>query len=717
PGCTSTTVTTTIPLTVTVRDTDGNGESGLPVYAFDGATYTGYHKTTNASGEATFTLPQGDYRFRADKNGTHFWSGEANHCTVPGCTSAAITVDSQALGTPAGGVASGYSLPDLSLMLLAPLAVLALGRRKRWQRWTTPVAGVLLVVAVVSSGTALADTPAVIPESGQMPQVRVSNPLEEQSSEAVTMPVNGLPLAPAPAAQPEPAPRAQSAGTITTRVITYTYDPLNRLTGAYYSTGESFEYAYDAVGNRTAMTETTALDETTVTTYTYDAANRLLISVSSGHPITYAWDARGNLVSDGTFTYAYNGAGRMVRAESVTATIVYTYNHSGLRVAQSVDGDATTFAWDWATGVPEMLRQGDNLYLVGHETLGEWDGATWAYHLPDALGSVRQAVDGAGAVTAAREWTLYGVEVGAAQPGLGYTGEWWDAQVGLQYLRARWYDAETGRFTRRDPWKGDTFRPVSLQSYLYANDNPLGYVDPTGAQSIETVLGWLRDKAEACYEAGDLDCVWNCYWALANGGSILGYRHASRHMFQFLYKKGDIVYPYRSTGGPEGENSGWIRRSPSVQGEIPKVEQRILRLIHTDARSGIRSGYVETSQFSVYPDRNTERDLYYAMNVFALWAETDYEIEGCYEVKVRPTYRFWDPYDWHEGLAAMGPVPGLAGFKDEWAAALHDAGLAEEYEISGYWLDPVKVYTFPSSWLALDVPPAPISVRPGRWSD
>jgi YD repeat-containing protein len=50
----------------------------------------------------------------------------------------------------------------------------------------------------------------------------------------------------------------------TTRVITYTYDPLNRLTGADYSTGEQFGYTYDEVGNRTVMT-----DATGVTTYTY----------------------------------------------------------------------------------------------------------------------------------------------------------------------------------------------------------------------------------------------------------------------------------------------------------------------------------------------------------------------------------------------------------------------------------------------------------------
>ena len=91
-------------------------------------------------------------------------------------------------------------------------------------------------------------------------------------------------------------------------------------------------------------------------------------------------------------------AGRLVRAESVTSTLVYTYNAAGLRIAQSANGDETTFAWDWASGVPELLRQGEPRYLVSHDTLGWHDGEAWIYPLPDALGSVRQTVDAAGAV-------------------------------------------------------------------------------------------------------------------------------------------------------------------------------------------------------------------------------------------------------------------------------------------------------------------------------
>jgi YD repeat-containing protein len=92
PGCESATVVVTFPVTVTVDDTDGLPKEGLPVYAFDGSTYTGFNDTTDVNGEVQFTLQQGDYRFRSDLNGTQFWSGEANHCTIPGCESANVVV-------------------------------------------------------------------------------------------------------------------------------------------------------------------------------------------------------------------------------------------------------------------------------------------------------------------------------------------------------------------------------------------------------------------------------------------------------------------------------------------------------------------------------------------------------------------------------------------------------------------------------------------------
>jgi hypothetical protein len=69
-------VTTTVPLTVTVLDTTESIQAGLAVYVFAGTTYTNYSQSTNASGQVVFTLPQGNYRFRADKGGSQSGSGD-----------------------------------------------------------------------------------------------------------------------------------------------------------------------------------------------------------------------------------------------------------------------------------------------------------------------------------------------------------------------------------------------------------------------------------------------------------------------------------------------------------------------------------------------------------------------------------------------------------------------------------------------------------------
>ena len=256
-------------------------------------------------------------------------------------------------------------------------------------------------------------------------------------------------------------------------------DPFNRLTSSDYSTDESFAYQYDAVGNRTVMTDTTD-----VHTYTYDAANRL----TSAGGVPYTWDARGNLTNDGVFTYTYNAAGRLARAESVTATIVYTYTAAGLRVAQSVDGDVTTFAWDLATPLAQVLATSDDvLNLYGLTRIGEVQGGEWNYLLPDAMGSVRQWTDSGGEVTYAAGYTPFGEKLwhtGSATSAWGYTGEWQDPSVGMVYLRARWYQPQTGRFAQPDPFPGLSTWPQTQDRYPYTANNPVLHTDPSGETFI-----------------------------------------------------------------------------------------------------------------------------------------------------------------------------------------------------------------------------------------
>jgi len=61
--------------------------------------------------------------------------------------------------------------------------------------------------------------------------------------------------------------------------------------------------------------------------------------------------------------------------------------------------------------------------------------------------------------------------------GFVFTGKQWDEDVELYYFNARWYDPETGRFITEDPIKD------GLLWFAYVNNNPMGFVDPTGLRA------------------------------------------------------------------------------------------------------------------------------------------------------------------------------------------------------------------------------------------
>ncbi|RLC19393.1 MAG: hypothetical protein DRI57_07180, partial [Deltaproteobacteria bacterium] len=73
-----------------------------------------------------------------------------------------------------------------------------------------------------------------------------------------------------------------------------------------------------------------------------------------------------------------------------------------------------------------------------------------------------------------------------------YTGEQYDPDAGLYYLRARYYSPGNGRFASQDSWQGRISDPVTLHKYLYANANPVMYVDPTGYMSIQEINSVMR---------------------------------------------------------------------------------------------------------------------------------------------------------------------------------------------------------------------------------
>ncbi|MEJ2406742.1 MAG: RHS repeat-associated core domain-containing protein [Candidatus Thiodiazotropha sp.] len=52
------------------------------------------------------------------------------------------------------------------------------------------------------------------------------------------------------------------------------------------------------------------------------------------------------------------------------------------------------------------------------------------------------------------------------------------------YLRARYYNPASGRFTQQDSWMGNNSDPITLHKYLYADASPVNKIDPSGHMSL-----------------------------------------------------------------------------------------------------------------------------------------------------------------------------------------------------------------------------------------
>jgi len=61
-----------------------------------------------------------------------------------------------------------------------------------------------------------------------------------------------------------------------------------------------------------------------------------------------------------------------------------------------------------------------------------------------------------------------------------FTGQREEADIGLYFYNARWYDAALRRFVQADAIVPQPGNPQSLNRYSYALNNPLRYTDPSG---------------------------------------------------------------------------------------------------------------------------------------------------------------------------------------------------------------------------------------------
>jgi RHS repeat-associated protein len=117
-------------------------------------------------------------------------------------------------------------------------------------------------------------------------------------------------------------------------------------------------------------------------------------------------------------------------------------------------------------------------------------GSTWTPSLYgyDGHGNVRFTTNTTGTVGNTYQYDAFGMPIastGTIANTYLYSGERFDSNLNLYHLRARFYNMLTGRFETMDPVLGQIFNPGTLHKYVYARNNPVNRVDPTGRDDVE----------------------------------------------------------------------------------------------------------------------------------------------------------------------------------------------------------------------------------------
>ena len=275
---------------------------------------------------------------------------------------------------------------------------------------------------------------------------------------------------------------------------TYTYDSLNRLQIAEEkiagATSWKQTFTYDRFGNKNfdaANTTTLGSCTTAICNPTFPTNSTNINRFTDGQG--YSYDADGSVTQDAAGQrFGYDAEGRQnaffaTGNSTGTPTLNYAFDGEGKRVKTFVGSSATIFVYD-AGG--ELVAEYDNSPPMEEEH-------RVSYMTNDHLGSPRIVTDANGAVVSRKDFAAFGDETLTSQrtTALGYnvpevrqdyTGYLKDAESGLEYAQARYYNPQHGRFTSVDPLtaSGTIKNPQTFNRYAYALNSPYKFADPLG---------------------------------------------------------------------------------------------------------------------------------------------------------------------------------------------------------------------------------------------
>ena len=321
----------------------------------------------------------------------------------------------------------------------------------------------------------------------------------------------------------------------------FSYDPLNRMTGAEYGQINSsgvydvnhaysvFDVSYDPNGNITGIMRNGRyaagqghqhglIDQLT---YTYKgnqlktvddtapAASRLH-GFRPGKPGIYNYDKNGNLTHDPhkKLDIAYNHLNLPKEIIGADTLIRFTYDAVGTKLKKAVKGQYTrdyVSGIEYRDGLMEAIYHDEGRVVLSDQG----DGMVFQYTIRDHLGNIRLVfadLNDDGNISIDDPDTKYDESEILQQHhyypfGMAMEGDWTDAAAapennyryngkelnmdsGLNWYDygARWYDPALCRWLSPDPLAS---KFPAWSPYTYAFDNPVKYIDPDGRSPID----------------------------------------------------------------------------------------------------------------------------------------------------------------------------------------------------------------------------------------
>ena len=303
----------------------------------------------------------------------------------------------------------------------------------------------------------------------------------------------------------------------------YKYNDSNQLikrTNAKIWGDPGTTYSYDKDGN--LIQECDKTNSADPVTYEYTAENRLAVVKQGGTVLMAAmYDGNNNRVFELDNTYKWEdcyGDEVLIPAnqrtedgnspkEQLASLVKGGSNAKGYTLTEyinDINRENTEVLAEY--GADEKVRQA---YTYGESGIGERvsvdKSEESSYYLYDGRNSVTGILTENANLTNSYQYDPYGNLTSGTADGVnyyGYNGESTNVKTGLQYLRARYYNAENGTFTTEDSDLGTTENPLTRNRYDYTTNNPLNYSDPTGHSLWSRIKSTAKKAAKAVKSVG-----------------------------------------------------------------------------------------------------------------------------------------------------------------------------------------------------------------------